>query len=114
MEKKLDRCVKFIDAQSKAGSSSNRGRPNHGGGRGNNNNNGNSNNNRSRGNGGGNTGGGDKQAAYLNRIKGVCVLYNSGACNVTPCDKGLKHVCSKITDPATYRLCFATHPAIDH
>ena len=109
MEKKLNRCVQFIDAQSKAGSSSNRGKPNHGGGRGGNNNN--NNNNRSRGNGGNN---GDKQAAYLNKIKSVCVLYNSGACNVTPCDKGLKHVCSKITDPATYRLCFATHPAIDH
>ena len=108
MEKKLNRCVQFIDAQSKAGSSSNRGRPNHGGGRSNNNNN----NNRNRGNGG--NAGGDKQAAYLNRIKSVCVLYNSGACNVTPCDKGLKHVCSKITDPANYRLCFATHPAIDH
>ena len=110
MEKKLNRCVQFIDAQSKAGSSSNRGRPSHGGGRGSNNNN--NNNNRNRGNGG--NAGGDKQAAYLNKIKSVCVLYNSGTCNVTPCDKGLKHVCSKITDPATYRLCFATHSALDH
>ena len=114
VEKKVDKCLQLMEKnqdrrpQGGANNYNQRGR----GRRARNNNN---NNNSSKG---GNNRGQDKvvktpREMYEVKLKRICQLFNDGQCS-TPCVDGKQHICSRVTEPNTYRMCWASHPSIEH
>ena len=112
LEKKVDRCLKFMEQSSQknnqsSSQGSSRQKQNQAKGNSSNNNN---NTNARRGN---------KQkynkiqSDYQYKLKSICVLYNNGSCP-TPCVNGLRHICSKIIDTKSLRMCYEEHPQMDH
>ena len=54
------------------------------------------------------------QHGYHKKLQSICALFNQGGC-ASPCPKGLKHICSKVTDNDSMRMCYSDqHPLIEH
>ena len=111
----VDQCLKYMEQGRSSQGSSGNGK-NKGGNRSNANNYGSRNNNWK---GNHNKGGAGRtmsaaQHGYHKKLQSICALFNQGGC-ASPCPKGLKHICSKVTDNDSMRMCYSDqHPLIEH
>ena len=111
IEKKLDRCLQMMDKghdRRPQGSSNNNNNQRNTRQRNRGRNQGSNNNNR-----GQDSGKKTPRQLYEIKLKSICIPYNDGLCS-SPCVDGKKHICTRITQADTYRMCWASHPSIEH